>query len=1183
MIRTTGLLLALGGWLPRATAQFQITLTKRADYTQAAAGVPVSAGYTFLGVAPGDGGAGIFQNLSLTTASGAKRVPVYRADVDQFIVEEHTATAAALNQTFGPGPYTVSVTAGGFPFSGSLTLPVDAYPAAPQLAPAVLAKPWAVQGPVTVAWTAWPGPRVEGDVIALRLRSGTTELYAADLGGEATEESVPEDTLPPNQTVTLSVEFRRIGVQDVSGLLPAFGLFAARTEASITTVGGAPTDTTPPTMVLSAPANGQTNTVATSPMGWLFSEAMDPTKMAIAWSANIDTNKLTYLWFDQNRSLMATYAGNFPSGERVDWTLNPAGAEANLLRDVAGNRLAGAPVTGNFKMPGVPVDGCPGATPVEAAGFGVFKEVHYQQNFGGVPGLVLSNAARLTAFVGAPNPLSISNHLVTLEFPAAPAPPPRKLQAFIYPAPGFATFQQDFTSRELLDTAYPATAYAFQERAQNVATILNTAVVHLATTGYPPVPLFTSVVPTDGQSPAGGLLISWAALPADVGEIVTQLTIVSGEGTPAEKVVYRVPDACAERLLPAKATSAVVPSGILSAAGAYTVRLAQYRVLDSTVRLGARRGVSALAQITHYPLNGGGGGATNPPVAVWPMETEPPNNTLAEPLVLTGAATVPAVLQVSADLSSWVSVAVVPPVAGVVRHTNDGYGFTASFYRWRPALPEQVPAPWTSGVAAHTNFSNVARALVRNSGGQLEVTDGAGWNYRLEIPPGAIIGFEEITLRAALPTNLPAGSTPLAGVQIEPTGLQLLAPATLTVRRPAGPLPVGTAGLGWGWRGAETHLLPTVVSNGIARLTAPELAGYGLVAVPAGGPAGWSAHPPTDLGDQWTQGMALLQLRRAGIAAGGADVDLEYLRAYFVERIAPQLRLAAANDDQLDRALAEFIVWRDFANMQERLEQLASELSQGFQLSNAALTAALERAARTCRHHDLDGLRKLVKWGQTIQLSPWRAGSSSAQRSHWQQEVEACAGFEMELVSELQAANDLGTGTTRVRGVVPIHYRLTAANLLESAFEKGPIDITSATWANVPSPCVYAGSHPSSGAGSADLDLSFNLRSRHRLKPDFKRLQLRINPFLPDAREHHTILCGAAGSVDLNLWAAGFGQAHQAEIEPFDSGGLQIFKLSDWSAVAVDALLAEKQTSHSVPGRLSFQESSQWRLFHRPK
>jgi len=130
---------------------------------------------------------------------------------------------------------------------------------------------------------------------------------------------------------------------------------------------------------------------------------------------------------------------------------------------------------------------------------------------------------------------------------------------------------------------------------------------------------------------------------------------------------------------------------------------------------------------------------------------------------------------------------------------------------------------------------------------------------------------------------------------------------------------------------------------------------------------------------------------------------------------------------------------------------------------------------------------------------------------------------------------------------------------------------------------VYAGSHPSSGAGSADIDLSFNLRSRHRLKPDFKRLQLRINPFLPDAREHHTIQCTSAGSVDLNLWAAGFGQAHQAEIEPFDSGGLQIFKLSDWSAVAVDALLAEKHTSHSVPGRLSFQESSQWRLFHRPR
>lgn len=1178
-MRAAAVLAVLGGLTSEVSAQLAVIFIKRAEFTQTAGATPELNGFAFDGSAPGDGGQGILQDLLLTTPSGATRVPKYDAGIDRFVVEAHAPTAAALNQDFGPGVYTVSVTVGGFAFGGSLTLPVDSYPSAPNLLPTLWAQPLTVESEITVGWVPWPGPRVEGDVTRLRILADQVEVYVSDLEAEVDHDKVPANTLPAGKTVILQVEFRRVVTQDSTGLLPAQGIAAARTVASLLTAGELPTDVVPPVLVRSIPANGQTNLHSASSVVWQFNEPMDTNEVAVTWSSNINPALIRFSWENENRNLLATYVGNFPAGQKIEWMLNPPGNEAHFLRDRAGNRLAGAPVVGNFWIPGVPAEGCVGATAVEAARFGLFKEIHLTQADGGLPAVRSGSAARLFGFVGTPESSGDwPADLVTLQFPVPPAPPPYQLKGFAYPAPGFARFEQLFATRELMDAAYPAGTYLFQERARDVVTILNSAAVRLDSLEFPPAPRFLSASPVDGASLASGLNLAWVGLPADAVDLVAEFDVVWNEGTPDETVVFHAPDACAGRLLPRTVTSFAVPGNVFSIPGRYSVRLAHYRVVDASGRLGTKHGVTALAQVTHFALDPGG--VVNPPLAGIPLETQAPERTNDVPHVITGQATIPAILQVSSDLNSWLPLAVISPIDGKLTAETEGYGFSSVFYRWRPAEPGQIPAPWVAGIVAQTNATAVVQQVVGSEGAVMTLSD-AGGGYSLEIPPGALVGFETITLRLAAPTNLPTGSQPLAGVQIEPTGLHLLSPATLAISHGHALIPGEVSGLTWDWRGAETHLVPVVRGPFSANFSVSELAGYGLGVVDVRGVANWQAHMPTDPADQAAHTEALLRLRGFRPGEAAAVVGLNHLRSVFRDRIEPQFRLGASNDDRLDLALAEFDQWRSWLSFQYRVPELGAELQRGLQLGSTALIKALERAEHACDDHDLDGLRKLVKWAHVVQLPPWKDTEVGAQRKRWGYRVESCVRLDVDFTSEISAIDPrAGTGSTRIQGVLPVRYRFNIYDRLQSRFESGRLSILGSTWENVPTPCVYVRSEPQNGMGAADADLRFNLRSRHRLKPDFSQMKVRFYWF-PTPDEHIKIRCPLlplVPTLEFSVWAPGFRAVHAAKLENPGGG---IYNFAGWNVVRNGALLAEKRSSASVVGSVLYRENSVLKLLHR--
>src|SRR5262245_9778627 len=84
--------------------------------------------------------------------------------------------------------------------------------------------------------------------------------------------------------------------------------------------------------------------------------------------------------------------------------------------------------------------------------------------------------------------------------------------------------------------------------------------------------------------------------------------------------------------------------------------------------------------------------------------------------------------------------------------------------------------------------SHQATGLVTTAGGTLTATAADGTSYALEVPAGALPDDETITLTPlAAVGGIPVGKRILAGVHAEPSGLQFVMPATLTITLPRAP------------------------------------------------------------------------------------------------------------------------------------------------------------------------------------------------------------------------------------------------------------------------------------------------------------------------------------------------------------------------------------------------------------
>ena len=257
-----------------------------------------------------------------------------------------------------------------------------------------------------------------------------------------------------------------------------------------------------------------------------------------------------------------------------------------------------------------------------------------------------------------------------------------------------------------------------------------------------------------------------------------------------------------------------------------------------------------------------------------------------------------------------------------------------------------------------------ASALIGPDGGSVEVSGADGTEYRLTIPADALIKETEIALTPVVRIDdLPMSGGLVAGVHFEPSGLELLKAATLTVTLPSAPsLDDGALLTGFVYDGEGDNLA----------LALPDADG-GSFTLPirhfSGGGAG--AATPSDLQTAFAPGTAdaFLAEISAAIDAGDRAAIESGLRSWYQARVRPALQAAVSNDTALERALSEYGRWQDaFAMLGVNPGEL---LSESHDLAAAALRDAMARANDICeRQSSLVDAERAILWQRRAALHP---------------------------------------------------------------------------------------------------------------------------------------------------------------------------------------------------------------------
>lgn len=578
------------GVLSGLQAQEDLLVAKGRIYSQTSAAAPTpvaTSGLLFLAQASDMGDFATGASVQLPGGSVQALTHFTGEGVYRFTATANTPTA--LSATYPAGTYQLNLMVMSVPMTGAGTLAADDFPTPPQVVNYTAAQSIDAAADFDFTFQSLAGA-TEEQTVQITLLQGSTEIVSDLVSATETTWTLYAETLAADTAYELRLRYGRYET-DYSGMLPMSVGFFSETRLAIKTAGGGGTDTTPPILMASFPADGATNASPLVPISFAFSEPMDPSKTSITWSSLLDPAKFGYSWIDGNQALVCTYTGGLPSGTHT-WTLNPVPNGPNNFRDVAGNPLP--TTTGSFKVPGG--GGCEGETPIELAGFALFKGLSYVQNGTGTPQTDPEGGGMFLGTYGTP--LAGGGEVnVTLEFPAPPAPLPHTVKTYTQPFPGYAYLIEEFADQAHLDAAYPNAAYAVQLRNAS-GTVTNSATLTFTATSYPPIPHFANFTAAQAVNPAADFTLSWDAFTGtDTNRFIT-LQILDETG----QIVFELPDACASLLLPVTATSAVIPKNTLVTCKTYTARLTFFQLVDQGETLAGKTGVAGADRQTDMPL-----------------------------------------------------------------------------------------------------------------------------------------------------------------------------------------------------------------------------------------------------------------------------------------------------------------------------------------------------------------------------------------------------------------------------------------------------------------------------------------------------------------------------------------------------------------------------------------------------
>jgi hypothetical protein len=328
--------------------------------------------------------------------------------------------------------------------------------------------------------------------------------------------------------------------------------------------------------------------------------------------------------------------------------------------------------------------------------------------------------------------------------------------------------------------------------------------------------------------------------------------------------------------------------------------------------------------------------------------------------------------------------------------------------------------PHPKSVSVTLDNAKATTAVIPVTGGTLTATGTDGSVFTLTIPDKALGGDEKVTMTPlSAVKGLPFSGGLVAGVQLEPDGLELFQMATLTIK-PAKDVPIANqVAVAYHGTGDNLHMQPLDPTAGIS-MHILHFSGDGVASGITGEIEAQAKNPPTDAADQAAQQIdaqanaAIAAERQAAIlgtasdpaaAAHIADILSGTVNKWFDQVVEPKVAAAQADYTLTDDAVYNALVWL------RRLALLGAEDSHQAQIDRLttqleALRNAYEKALgdRCINQHDVSAVLPLISLERQFQL----LGVKTSAEASPLDTVKKCLRFELDFETVSPFVGDAG-------------------------------------------------------------------------------------------------------------------------------------------------------------------------------
>jgi hypothetical protein len=329
-----------------------------------------------------------------------------------------------------------------------------------------------------------------------------------------------------------------------------------------------------------------------------------------------------------------------------------------------------------------------------------------------------------------------------------------------------------------------------------------------------------------------------------------------------------------------------------------------------------------------------------------------------------------------------------------------------------PATSQTVGANPTPGkITPQLDEQNLVDAIIPAKGGSITLSMPNGIIYTLDIPDGALPNDQEITMVpiTRIDGMLLSGGL-IGGVQLEPEGLELLIPASLTIMVPKGYDLKQMVGIAYHGQGEGFHLDLSKGDGKTISLPIFSFSGHGAASGTPGEIANQAGQPAGSPVDAAAQQLANAVKQCVGQDDSACLPLIQMLIDQYNNTIKPDLTAAQNDDGNIDSAGGEFIKWNHDVEwvgldrtitLNDKKYNIAGLIKEGMGLVIKGLKNAFDQeAARCLSQEDISQASKMIDRLRVLALLNDETQPQYTKDTKWNN-FEKCSRYRMSFESNL--------------------------------------------------------------------------------------------------------------------------------------------------------------------------------------